>query len=142
MFRHVNDPNFGLDTTIFDQEIERARQSAIAAAKDGVSPSFVEREMVLRSVYESSFGIRNHFSGKQRPLAMVAANPKEDYAPYSSRYRDVVAFIEERVHEATGLSMDEFFRRPRADIELIFAAVKQSNKKRAELLNGVTSASN
>lgn len=96
----------------------------------------------MRGLYETSFGIRNHYGPDQHPFAPVAANPKEDYGPYSSMYRDAVTFAEERVHEALGLSFDEFFRRPREDIEILLAAVRQRNKKHSATLNATQNAIN
>lgn len=115
-----------MDTSLYDAELERVKK----LTKDlGLTPDYIDNEIMMRTLYESSFGIHNHYAGEQHPFALVAAQPKEDYTPYSSRYRDYVAFIEERVHEATGLDMDSFFARPRHEIELILGAVRQRNKK-------------
>lgn len=80
---------------------------------------------MLRVVYENSYGIRDHNDPSSGPLAPVAANPKEDYLPYSSMYRDHCRFIELRMFEATGIDMETFFARPRWVNELDFESVKQ-----------------
>jgi hypothetical protein len=135
--RHVNDPNFGLDTELYDAELERIKT---ATKTEGIEPDYIDSEMMMRTLYESSFGIHNHYAGKQHPFALVAAHPKEDYAPYSSRYRDQVVFIEERVYEATGISMDAFFAKTRKEIESILAVVRQRNKKHSATAEEVAAA--
>ena len=105
-----------------------------------MDPDYIDSEMMMRTLYESSFGIHNHYAGNQHPFALVAAYPKEDYAPYSSRYRDQVVFIEERVYEATGISMDAFFAKTRSEIESILAVVRQRNKKHSATAEDVANA--
>jgi hypothetical protein len=124
-----------LETDRFDAELDRVK----SVIKDsGEKLDWVDNELMMRAIYESAFGIRNHYGPKVSPLAPVAANPKEDYLPYSSKYRDHAVFIEEKVFEATGMSMQTFFDRPRADIEMDFALVKQKNKRHAAALNAAT----
>lgn len=132
MFRHVNDPSFGLNSSEFDAEFERIRAATMAA---GEKPDSVDVEMVMRAVYESAFRIHNHYTPGQHPWAMVAAHPKEDFLPYSSKCRDYATFIDERVFEATGIDMDRFFKRPRADIEMIMSLVRLRNKKHSGALD-------
>lgn len=136
MFRHVNDPNFGIDTTAFDAELERLKKDTL---ESGFTPDYIDNDLVMRGLYETAFGIRNHYGPEQHPFAMVAANPKEDYWPYSSKYRDTVVFIEERVHEALGIDIDTFFKKPRHEIELLLAAVRQRNKKHSAAMAAATS---
>lgn len=124
---------------MFDAELERLKKDTL---ESGVKPDFVEAQIVMRGLYETSFGIRNHYGPDQHPFAPVAANPKEDYGPYSALYKDAVTFVEERVHEALGLSFDEFFRKPRREIETLLAVVRQRNKKHSTALNNAANGLN
>lgn len=94
----------------------------------------------MRTLYESSFGIANHYAPDRHPFALVAANPKEDYGPYSSRYKDYTTFIDERVFEATGIPMDKFFHQPRPVIERMLASVRQRNRKHTATADQVAAA--
>lgn len=95
---------------------------------------------MMRTVYESSFGIHNHYGPNQHPFALVAAHPKEDFAPYSSRFRDYAAYISARIYETTGIPMDRFFDRPRAEIEMIMGLVRVSNRKQAHDADAIAAA--
>jgi len=135
--RHVNDPHFGLDTEVFDRELDRIKTDTQAL---GERPDYVDSEMMMRALYETAFGIHNHYGGKQHPFAPVAAYPKEDFAPYSSRFRDYARYMDERIFEATGIPLDSFFKRPRAEIETIFGLVRLRNKKQSASAEEIAAA--
>jgi hypothetical protein len=106
----------------------------------GERPDNVDSEMMMRALYETAFGIHNHYSGKQHPFAPVAAYPKEDFLPYSSRFRDYARYMDERILEATGIPMDRFFARPRPEIETIFGLVRLRNRKQVATAEEVAAA--
>ena len=126
-----------MDTDLYDTELARIRE---VIQETGDKPDYVDSEMMMRTVYESAFGIHNHYGPNQHPFALVAAHPKEDFVPYSSRFRDYAAYINARVYETTGIPMDKFFDRPRAEIEMIMGLVRVSNRKQAHTADEIAAA--
>lgn len=126
-----------MDTELYDRELDRIKNATLDS---GFTPDHVDSEVMMRTLYESAFGIHNHYAAGQHPFARVAAYPKEDYGPYSSRYRDYASFVDERIYEATGIPMDRFFDRPRREIEMILGMTRVRNKKQTATADEVAAA--
>lgn len=126
-FRHVNDAAFGLDKSHMEAALDNLRKRIGPNRLDSVSA-----EIVLRTAYEQSFGIFDHDNtpSKDRPLALVACHPKEDYLPYSGMYRAMCDFAELKIYQETGVSWHQYMRQPRFENVLLQEMVK--SKRMAE----------
>lgn len=103
-----------------DAELEHLRR-VIGKQKLGSIPT----EVTLRAAYETAYGLYNHNDpDPDRPLALVAAHPKEDYWPYSSMYRYICDFIEMNIYAKTGVDLVTFLRQPVFFTNLVSEAVK------------------
>lgn len=120
---------FGTDSTAFEKEAVRlSDEIAKVEREEGVKVDSISRDIILRKMYETFYGIYNHYSGKTKPLDVVTARQKEEVYLYSKRVKDIERYIELGVHAATGISMDKFFELPVADAEFIFSIVARRNK--------------
>lgn len=137
-FRHVNDPSFGLDSSKFEKLINTVRDN-LASEDDGQPKDFLAMHVMTKTAFEMGYGLHPHDVTK-RPFALMAANGKEDYQPYSNQYRDYCRFVELDVQAKTGESMSEFFRRPRHECEMIFSIVQRARKGDAQMADGVAQA--
>lgn len=88
----------------------------------------ISRDIILRKMFESCYGIFNHYAPDQKPLALVTARQKEETFLYSKKAVDYQRFIDLGMATATGMSLNEFFEMTVPDIELIFSLVEHSNK--------------
>ncbi len=126
----MGDPAFGTDTRAFDKEALRlAQQLDDVYRREGERPNAVERDIMQRRLYESCFGIHNHYSGERKPFSLVAARQKEETYLYSKKLLDYDRYFELRVKEHTGLNIAEFFAQPFPDIEFMFAKCDKLNKR-------------
>lgn len=96
---------------------------------EGIEPDGIDRDIILRKLYETAYGIHNHYAPNQKPLALVTARQKEETYLYSKKANDQRRFIELGVAQSTGMSMTEFFDMPAADCEYVFDLVKRTNKR-------------
>lgn len=90
---------------------------------DGIS-----RDIILRKLYETCYGIHNHYTPGQRPLAIVAARQKEEVYLYSKKIEDYNKFIDLDMVTLTGLNIVEFFKQPVADINFLFDKAERIRK--------------
>lgn len=120
---------FGSDSSAFEKEAARLAEEIAQVERDeGIKMDAISRDIILRRLYETFYGIYNHYSGKTKPLDLITARQKEEVYLYSKKVQDIERFIELGVAAATGLSMTAFFNQPAADINHIFAIMSKRNK--------------
>lgn len=95
---------------------------------EGIEMDSVSRDILLRKLYETCYGIHDHYGPNQKPLALVTARQKEETFLYSKKAVDYQRFIDLGIASATGMSLNEFFEMTVPEIELIFSLVEHSNK--------------
>ena len=84
----------------------------------------IPADIALRMAFETCFGIYNHdAAGDDRPLALVAAHPKEDYGPYSRLYHQICDFIELGIHQKTGMDLVTYLNQPTSFNTLVKEAI-------------------
>jgi hypothetical protein len=74
-----------------------------------------ELQLALAELYETMFGICDHrdpLVRKTRPLALMAAHPKENTSVYSPLYRRIDEFLRLKLGDSTNLSLTEFMAMP------------------------------
>ncbi len=134
-FRHTADAEFGSNTTVMDQTLERYRGLLGRSEMDPFAA-----QILLRTAYEQSFGLHDHTPGQpgDSPLALVSMNQKEDYWTYGTMYRDMAEFMTNRVHEKTGMDMVTFFKQPRYFTSMVWEILRlqreaeEAERKRLE----------
>lgn len=126
----MTDPSFGTDSDAFEKEATRLAIELDGFKKtEGIEMDGISRDIMLRKLYETAYGIHNHYAPNQKPLALVTARQKEETYLYSKKAVDQRRFVELGMAQATGMGMKEFFTLPAADCEYMFEVVKRSNKR-------------
>jgi len=97
-------------------------------------PNVVDAELWMRMKYETAFGIYDHDGPDQQgiPWPLLFCSPLEDVSIVDPLDFRLDQFIENRVHELTGLSFNELIHYPRRD----FLKVMNSAKKHSAKLFG------
>lgn len=114
---------------MFEEEATRLALEIDAVNKaEGLTLDSVSRDIMLRKLYETTYGIHNHYAPGQSPLALSAARQKEEVYLYSKKAEDYRRFMDLGMAALTGLSLTEFFDLPAPDIEFLFAEAEIQNK--------------
>lgn len=73
-----------------------------------------ELQLAMSELYETMFGIYDHRAdpSNARPLALVAAHPKENTSLYSPLYRRIDEYMRLKLGESTKMGLMEFLSMP------------------------------
>lgn len=94
----------------------------------GERPNARAKDILLRRLYESAYGIFNHYDPSASPLALVSARQKDELFLYSKTARDMERFIEAGVYQATGTSYDQWMGLPVPEAELMLELTARKNR--------------
>lgn len=90
----------------------------------------------MREQYEQSYGIFDHeLMGESRPMALVAAHPKEDVGEFSALYRAIWRFNHHGIHAKFGLSIDKFLELPHDIVEMIYQIATMETVRKGKVLD-------
>ncbi len=95
----------------------------------------VDARIVLNEMYESKYGIYNHFASgtPQRPLAGVAMHPAEDINQGSLLEEAINTYTNRNIKDTFGLNFLEFISLPMDVCEMLtgaaLAILKDKNKQ-------------
>lgn len=92
-------------------------------------------QILLREAYDIAYEIYDHRNGSpNRPLALVAHHPKEDYGRHSLLYRTIERYRKYEIYKHYGLSLVEFLELPRDIVEFMFETLSEEAKREAPRL--------
>lgn len=97
----------------------------------------VDTQIALSDIYETKYGIYNHIGASiRRPLSSVAFHQCEDINTGSMLEHFHRLYIEKRIRENFGLTIDEYLDRPMDVIEVMNkVADEENNRHRASAEN-------
>ena len=115
-------PSFGLKIA---QELLPVKQlMAAMRGTDKLTLDSFESQLLLRDLYETNFRIANH-ADPNRPMSLVAKQPKETLGPYSRERRLFHRFASLGVGELFKISVTEFLNQPRERVEMMFEIAEE-----------------
>ena len=94
----------------------------------------IDARIIMQDQYETRFGIYNHMSRNDRPLASVAMFPCEDTVQNSVIYEDYEEFALKRYHDVWGLSVEEFLGLPQYKVRMMREIADAVAAKRNSIL--------
>lgn len=110
-----------------------------AMSKAGPMP-WTEAEMYFSKVYETRFGIYNHYAKPltgPRPLASVAMHPAEDYSYGSVLEQSMDRFVEYGIGDLFDISYLDFMSLPTTVTKAFLASAKRQKEKKANQIDQV-----
>lgn len=81
-------------------------------------------DQVLQMAYETEYGIFDHESFPDQPLALVKQHDKEDVVEGSALYAHIRKFFHYRMHKHFGVSLPEFLDLPPHVCDLLYDIVQ------------------
>lgn len=101
--------------------------------------SSIEAQMLLLEVYQTSYGIYDHFNSDARnnPLKIVAMHPKENVIDLGPRINSMRRFMLYNVQRYTGKNYEEFISQPRHVVRWWLDLCEEASKKDTGKLNGL-----
>lgn len=115
-----------------------AERLAAFTKETGDKPSYMAKDVLLRRLYETAYGIFNHNAIDVPPLALVTARQKDELFLYSKVARDMERFIDLGVFQATGTDYQSWMKMPVAEAELMLALVARKNKSESNVAGQVS----
>lgn len=118
----ISELGFGTGLSEIEQSDYFSRLFDYANSED----TAIGKVQIMQEFYETYFGIYDHFEGEE-PLASVMVHPKEQYMEnglYDSLLR---SFMENKVHELTGITFKEFMKMPRYESNAILRVTGEFN---------------
>lgn len=87
-------------------------------------------KIVMREIYERSYGIHDHSNARLSPLHLVRMHTKENVSEFSPMYNKIRRFIRMDVGSHVKMSMVDFFNMPTEYVELVFREIAEINAKK------------
>lgn len=92
-----------------------------------------DTEILLRKLFDTTYGFFNHEETNDRPLALVAMHDGENLVEGSYMSNLIRDFHKYKIHRLLGISFNEFIEYPPYFIEQIIAiALKDAKDQEAE----------
>lgn len=94
----------------------------------------LDARMVLQDLYETEYGIYNHFSKNKSPFASVRMNAGEDINDGSLLEEVIRTYSHKRIHDIFRISLIEFMELPMDIVQMLFLiADEEMSKKTSEI---------
>lgn len=98
-------------------------------------------EILLREQYEQDYKIFDHdLHGANRPLALVAACPKEDVGETSALYRFMWRYDHHGMFSKFGIPFDQFVDLPHDVVEMLFKVATLGSAKKSAAVDSAIAA--
>ena len=99
----------------------------------------ITSQLMIIEEYDQQYGIYDH-NREDRPLALMAMHPKEQYTYFGPRAQKMARFMFYNLTERFGLSWAEFIQQTRADCELQLALAAEYTKHLERVTSGAEAA--
>lgn len=92
----------------------------------------------MSDLYETKYGVFNHVGMSSiRPLSTVAMHLPEDYLDGDIGEQYYRLYLDKRIKEHFGLTIDEYLDRPRHAIEMMNRVADEENKRHSSAASSV-----
>lgn len=95
----------------------------------------VNAQIATTEYYDTKFGVFNHGTATDRPLAAVALHDCEENGPTSALHETVRLFASTNVYKHFGLNLTEFLALPREYTTLILEVSQEKTIKESKVLS-------
>lgn len=100
----------------------------------------IKARITLQDAYETRFGIFDHFSAHDRPLASVEMFECENFTEQSVFYDAYLEFAEKNYREIWGLNVQEFLGQPQYIVKMMREITTKIMEKKASMLKDLEDA--